>query len=288
MNKYIKVFLIAVVLLNCFAVFSSLVFSATRQSQENYVQKIKELNREVVDLRNNFYDRTMQNVNLALQGANRATNLVSLFAITFTALTIVLGFFGFKEFSSLKRVRVASEKALKLSAHFNLAYTYTQAFLYSEAIKEFLKVIEIDNNNDIAHIQLGYLFLSLPQPDYSKSKLHSKQAVKINPENYTAYLNLGVAMNSLGDKQEDVLSIYLRGEEIAVANLADDITTGKFKLFAGHCYKNLNEKMLAKNKYDEARPYFEKYKDDKMPQIVQLAKRWLDELEKSYKIVTKS
>ena len=77
-------FLLTVVLLSYFAVFSSLAFSATRRSQENYVQKIKELNQDIVDLRNDFFDKTMQNVNFVLQGANRVTILVSVFAIMFT------------------------------------------------------------------------------------------------------------------------------------------------------------------------------------------------------------
>lgn len=291
MNKYIRICLIAVMLLSLSIIFKSLAFSANQQNQpreENYAQQMKQMEQEISNFKSGFYDKTMQNVNLALQGANRATSLVSLFAITFTVLTVVLGFFGIKEISSIRKVRLDTEKNLRLTNHFSLGYTYTQAFLYSEAIKEFLKVVEIDNNNDIAHTQLGYLFLSLPQPDFSKSKLHSKRAVEINQKNYTAYLNLGVAMNGLRDRQEDILTVYLKGEEIAVANLADDMTIGKFKLFAGHCYKNLKDNMLAEKKYDEARPYFKRYEDDKIPQIAQLAKRWLDELEESYKIVTKS
>ena len=128
--------------------------------------------------------------------------------------------------------------------------------------------------------------MSLTPQDYVKSKVYSKRATEINPNNYTAYLNLGVAMNNAGDKKDEVLSLYLKGEKVAIANLADDITIGKFKLFAGHCYKDLKNKSSAKVKYDEARPYFAKYKDSQIKEFAAIAKGWLGELEESYKSVT--
>ena len=262
-------------------------------AEQERLKQSQDLQSEMQKFKDNFYDKTMQNVNLALQGANRATGLVSFFAILFTLLTALLAFLGIKEASSFRNIRLDAERNLRLTSqnlelasHFHLAYTYTQAFLYVDAIKEFSKVLEINNNNEVAHTQLGYLYSALLRPEHPKSKFHSKRAIELNPQNYIAYLNLGVAMNSTGEKKEDVLSVYLKGGEIAIANLADDITIGKFKLFAGHCYKDLNKKPEAKIKYDEARPYFLKYKDSPIKELSDTAKRWLSELEDSYKIVS--
>lgn len=260
--------------------------SAATIQQSDQSQQIQKLQEDFNILRDGMYDKTMQNINLAIQGANRATSLVSTFAMTFTGVTILLGFLGIKEMDSIRKVRVDAENNLKLTKHFSLASAYTQASLYPEAVKEFLKVLEIDKNNELAHAQLGFLFMSIQQPNNAQSKFHSKQAIEINPNNYTAYLNLGVAMNRDGEKQEDILSVYLKGETIASVQMADEITIGKFRLFAGHCYKELGKKPEAKAKYDQARPLFQKYMASPIPQLSELAKRWLPELEQSYAIVS--
>lgn len=275
-----------------FFMFGIFIFSSyasannIQPAQNSHLQEIQQLQQNFNNLKNDFYDKTMQNVNLALQGANRATGLVSSFALIFTVLTVALGLFGIKELASIRSVRLDAENTLKLTKHFSLGNTYVQASLFPEAIKEFIKVIEIDKNNDIAHTQLGFLFMSLQQPDIVKSKFHSKRATEINSNNYTAYLNLGVVMDRSGERKEDSLSVYSKGEGIALNEMADDITIGKFKLFAGHCYKDLGKKPEAKIKYDEARPYFMNNLGSQIPQIAILAKRWLDELNGSYMFVS--
>jgi len=286
---YTNIALIVVIIVGLLVILKSSAFSANQQNQpqrESYVQQAERLEQKISDFKDSFYDKTMQNVNLALQGANRATTLVSVFAITFTVFTIILGFWGIKELGSVRMVRLSAEKNLELTKHLSLGFAYNQASLIPEAIREFFEVVRIDGKNLVAHTQLGYLYMSLSKPELEKSKAHSKIAIEINPKNYIAHLNLGVVMSQKGDKQEDILLVYLNGEKVAIEEGADDITIGKIKLFAGHCYKNLKMKPEAKNKYGEARPYFEKYKDNKIQALAVISKRWLDELEQSYKIVS--
>ena len=244
--------------------------------------KYEEWRDEMDSFRNNFYDKTLQNVNLALQGANRATTLVSVFAVTFTLITLILGVLGFREVSHIRKVRVDAEKNLRLTKHLSLAFSYSHANLFSQALSEFLQVLRVDDNNEVAHTQLGFLYMSLLKPDLTNSITHSKKAIKINPNNFTAQLNLGVVVNRAGAPQEEVVSIFLKGEEVAIANGADDITVGKFKLFAGHAYKKMGQKDKAKIKYDEARPYFETQATNSIAQIAELAKSWLEDLKREY------
>jgi len=253
----------------------------------NQVQQNQQLQKESFNSVEEFYGKTMQNVNLALQGANRATSLVSLFAIIFTGLTFILGFWGVRELWAIKKLRADAEKNIKLAKHINLAYTYMQINLITQAKDEFLKVVEIDEENEVAHTQLGYIFMSLIRPDTQKSKYHSKRATEINRGNYVAYLNLGVVMNRMKEKQEDILTVYLEGEKVAIDKMADDITLGKLKLFAGHCYKNLGKNEKAKDKYNEAKIYFERQENNEILDISKVAKRWLKEMRESYIIVTK-
>jgi tetratricopeptide (TPR) repeat protein len=254
--------------------------------QGQQLLQIQEVQQQLNNLKNNLNNETMQNVNLALQGANRATSLVSAFALIFTSFTVILGFFGFKELASIRKVRLDAENNLKLTMHFSAGTTYVNAGIVVEAIKEFLQVLEIDKNNIAANTQLGWLFASAQPPDQSKSKFYSRRAIELNPNNYIAYLNLGVAMDHSGESKKDVLSTYLKGEEVALREGADDITLGKFILFAGHSYKHLGDKGNAKSKYDQARVLFQKHASNSVPQIADGAKRWLKELEDNYTAVS--
>ena len=109
------------------------------------------------------------------------------------------------------------------------------------------------------------------------------RAIELNPNNFNAYLNLGVAMSQAGDKAEDIISTDSKGETAAINNMADDITIGKLKMFTGHNYLKLDKKNEAKAKYDEAKPYFEKNKTNSIKEVADFANRWLQELEDHYK-----
>ena len=132
-----------------------------RQNDKESLTQYKQNQKNMYEVYEKYFDKTMENVKLAIQGANRSTTFVSIFAITFTILTILLGLFGFHEITLIKKIRVGGEKALKLTKHLGLGLSYTQAVLFQQAIKEFENVVEIDPDNDLAYSNLGYLYLSV-------------------------------------------------------------------------------------------------------------------------------
>ncbi len=69
--------------------------------------------------------------------------------------------------------------------------------LHKEALADYRKCIKNNNNDYVAHSNIGVLYSKLGELD--KSKYHLNKAIKIEPTFYQAYLNRGIVYYQQGD-----------------------------------------------------------------------------------------
>jgi tetratricopeptide (TPR) repeat protein len=74
---------------------------------------------------------------------------------------------------------------------------------YNTAEREFLKSIELNPNEEMAHNNLGLIYAR--RGDYEKAEMFYKKELEINPYYDNAHFNLGLLYFNLNRKEEAVL-----------------------------------------------------------------------------------
>ncbi|MEW6456014.1 MAG: tetratricopeptide repeat protein [Acidobacteriota bacterium] len=95
--------------------------------------------------------------------------------------------------------------------HFKMAEDYYNRGEYSNAIKEYKIVEQIDPNFPNIHMALGSSYIQIAWYERAEEELLKQKA--LTPQNINVYLNLGVAYKNL-KKYEDSLNMYLKVIEI--------------------------------------------------------------------------
>jgi len=115
-------------------------------------------------------------------------------------------------YDSLTKARQAFEKALSINPEFildlyRLSNIYRIKGKYREAMEPLKKIIKINPGEISAYYTLGYLHQLLGEPDqaksnYVKSKILIEQEIKKEPRDGGNYMDLGLVLARLGDKNE--------------------------------------------------------------------------------------
>jgi len=74
--------------------------------------------------------------------------------------------------------RMRAEKAI---FHYNLAVAYAKSKMYDEAIKEYVKSIELDDANADAHYNVAFLYKDYYN-DTGKATMHFKRYIELKPK----------------------------------------------------------------------------------------------------------
>ncbi|MEQ9364941.1 MAG: tetratricopeptide repeat protein [Leptospirales bacterium] len=98
--------------------------------------------------------------------------------------------------------------ALKRDAELenNLGMAYLEQNRVGEAEERFKKSVAINARFALAHYNLGVLYQNKKQ-DYRKAAEHYEQAVRSQPQNYAAYMNLGIVYTRLGDNARAIQNL---------------------------------------------------------------------------------
>lgn len=120
--------------------------------------------------------------------------------------------------------------ALKRDAELenNLGMAYLEQNRVDDAETRFKKSLAINARFALAHYNLGVLYQNKKR-DYKKSVQHYEQAVRVQPKNYAAYMNLGIVYTHLGDKTRAIRNLeeFLR---VAPPQLSRQVADAKKRL----------------------------------------------------------
>lgn len=125
-----------------------------------------------------------------------------------------------------------------------MVVTRIQAGYWTNSLSLFQHDVEINNNNYMAHLNLGFALQERKQ--YQEAMTHYDQALRIKPNFELAHMNLGVILAASGDNQKAEFH-YLRAIEINPAALQARINLGNLYLRQGHIDESLHAYSLALN-----------------------------------------
>jgi tetratricopeptide (TPR) repeat protein len=130
--------------------------------------------------------------------------------------------------------------------------TWVQIGFWKNNETLFRHALQVTNNNDVAHLNVGYALFD--KGDVDSAIKHYREALQINPANPKAYINLGEAFETRKDTKT-AIGYYLKGLELDPNNA--DAHTALGTLFAGvgntdEAVKHFNEALKINHGYIEA------------------------------------
>lgn len=184
-------------------------------------------------------------------------------------------------------------------AYNNLGMAYISSGQYPEAVRCFLKSLDINPHYEMAYANLGFLYNKLGQ--YEQAVSYIKKSIEIDPNNAQPYNNLGSAYAGQ-EKFDEAVPLYKKAIQLdpeyadAYANLGYAYVALK-QYEAGienmhkavqknpqdaASYSNLGYAYYILNRYQESRDNFQKakelflaYKDEAN---AQMAEEWLNKI----------
>jgi hypothetical protein len=109
--------------------------------------------------------------------------------------------------------------------------TFDYGFAWKDTVTMYERVADVDEDNSLAHIGLGYL--DAQKGDWNSALVHYDIAMKYDPDNLVGYTNAAGSYRSMGKPKElaDVLRKML--PHVTRRQLRGDPSTVKVLLFAG-------------------------------------------------------
>jgi tetratricopeptide (TPR) repeat protein len=151
-------------------------------------------------------------------------------------LTALLIFFS----SACSQVKVKEETKMdKVQEYTEKAREFRMKGDSQSALKEQLKAVEVNPNDDDSLMLLGGIYIELKQ--YDKAVEVLQKSVKINSKNAWAFHSLSIALGEL-DKDKEALEASKKAVEIESANI-------EFLTFLGANYEEVKDSKLAKETY---------------------------------------
>ena len=136
------------------------------------------------------------------------------------------------------------QKALALNQSIEYLFAYSEALiknnLFVEAQNSYKKILNIDNKNEPAIVNLAYSYLLTY--NYSEAEKYYLQALELKPQNPHYYKNIG-NLYKKQNKITEALKFYEKG--ISIDSNIPEIKKGKGLI------------LLSQKKYSEAWDYFE-------------------------------
>ena len=142
-----------------------------------------------------------------------------------------------------------TDARLSLAAlYYNLGNSFLRKKKFDEAIKNYLKSIEIDKKFVSSYYNLGNVYKE--KEDLEKAIAYFKIAVEIDPNNISAKINLGVTNSSNGNSKE------------CIKHFKDLLTQNKYKLNLSETRKSdirysLGIELLREGEYEEGLKNYE-------------------------------
>lgn len=153
--------------------------------------------------------------------------------------------------SALEKVKINPKSA---NNHVELGWALFQKDQYNEALAEYQKALDLDNNNYMANLNLGLTYRQVNKDELAISSF--QKTVEIAPNSFEAHYYLGLAYQQTG-KLQDAL------EEL---QLAYKLNPGSTEIIynIGQCYEKMGKLEDAKTQYQadlEFDPKFIRAKD---------------------------
>ncbi len=256
----------------------------------NYSIIIDSLTNELDDLKNNLFIRqeflldSITNVNqtnynklfeqlstISSISSSNVGNTISFLELILSIIGVFIAIFSIAGYAYVKQKfeklqKGYEDKFNQKSREFEIMIEESRGNFYfslryfRQAADIFNKILTFDPENFYAHEKLGFLYTGdvLNNPDRAIN--HCMEALRINPDAETLYLNLLVASGHAKRPFHEIDNIYKKAIKKFEGQHIDDMIMGKLKLFYADGFSAEYPKKLkeAEQIYNEAIDHFNK------------------------------